>query len=105
MIEIARMEDIPSGKTLRVDKDGYKLCLVNIEDTIYVIDDTCSHADFSLSEGLVDCDEKEIECPKHGALFDLTTGNPRSLPATQPVKKYKATVLEDIVYLEEEIDA
>jgi len=102
MIELAKLEEIPSGKTLRVERDEYRVCLVNIEDEIYIIDDRCSHADFSLSAGLVDCDEKEIECPKHGALFDLETGNPRSLPATQPVKKYKAIVQGDIVYMEED---
>ena len=104
MIELARIENIPSGQTLKVEKDEYRLCLVNIEDDIYIIDDTCSHADFSLSEGLVDVEECEIECPKHGALFDLKTGNPRSLPATRPVKNYKAIVQDGIIYMEEDRD-
>ena len=49
---------------------------------------TCSHADYSLSEGDVWEDEREIECPKHGSTFSLMTGEPQTLPATQPVPVY-----------------
>lgn len=105
MFEIAELKDVPSGSTLRVDKGQYRLCLINIEDSIYVLDDRCSHADFSLSEGMLDEDEKEIECPKHGAIFDVTNGQPRSLPATQPVKAYEAVVQDGKVFLKEENDA
>lgn len=102
MIELARLDQIPNGATLRVDIPDRRLCLINIEDKIYILDDRCSHADFSLSEGMLDIKEKEIECPKHGALFDLETGNPRSLPATRPVQTYKPVVENGIIYLEEE---
>ena len=52
------------------------------------IGDECSHADYSLSEGDVWEDECEIECPKHGSTFSLATGEPQTLPATQPVPVY-----------------
>ena len=58
---------------------------MRIGDDFYAIGDTCSHADFSLSEGDVWDDEREIECPKHGSTFSLVTGEPQTLPATQPV--------------------
>ena len=54
-------------------------------DDVYAIGDVCSHANVSLSEGEVWCDEREIECPKHGSTFSLETGEPVTLPATQPV--------------------
>ena len=50
-----------------------------------MIGDRCSHGDYSLSEGDVCEDDREIECPKHGSIFSLETGEPQSLPATKPV--------------------
>lgn len=106
MIDLAALDDVKNGSTLRVDVDGHSLCLLNIEDTIYILDDRCTHADFSLSEGTVDIDAKEIECPKHGALFDVTTGQPRCLPATKSVGTYKVVVSNGRIFLDEEsIDA
>ena len=52
----------------------------------------CSHANVSLSEGEVWCDEREIECPKHGSTFSLLTGEPLTLPATQPVPVFRTEV-------------
>ena len=63
-------------------------CVVRIGDDFYAIGDECSHADYSLSEGDVWDDECEIECPKHGSTFSLRTGEPQTLPATQPVPVY-----------------
>ena len=71
--------------------------VVRIGDDFYAIGDTCSHADFSLSEGDVWADELEIECPKHGSTFSLTTGEPQTLPATQPVPVYEVVVDGDDV--------
>jgi 3-phenylpropionate/trans-cinnamate dioxygenase ferredoxin subunit len=104
MIEVASLSDLPKGSTLRVDLEGYRLCLINIDDTIYVLDDRCSHADFSLSEGMLDEEECEIECPKHGAIFDVKTGKPKSLPATRPVTTYTAVTRDGKIFLEEEED-
>lgn len=66
----------------------HRIALIRIEDSLYAIGDTCSHADVSLSEGTVWEDECEIECWKHGSLFSLRTGKPTTLPATQPVAVY-----------------
>src|SRR5439155_333354 len=52
----------------------------------------CSHADYSLSEGEIYADEREIECWKHGSTFSLETGQPQSLPATQPVPTYRVRI-------------
>ena len=52
------------------------VAVVRIDDDVYAIGDVCSHANVSLSEGEVWCDEREIECPKHGSTFSLTTGEP-----------------------------
>ena len=57
--------------------------------TFHAVDDECSHEDYSLSEGEVWVDECEIECPRHGSTFDLLTGEPCSLPATQPGRRLR----------------
>ena len=83
---------IPPGSVRRLDVDGRPLCVARCGDDVHVIDDTCTHADVSLSEGELFCDEREIECWKHGSTFSLETGDPQSLPATKPVPVYDARV-------------
>jgi 3-phenylpropionate/trans-cinnamate dioxygenase ferredoxin subunit len=67
---------------------------VRIGDDVYAIGDVCSHANVSLAEGEVWCDELELECPKHGSTFHLQTGEPSTLPATQPVPVFGASVVD-----------
>ena len=70
------------------------VAVVRIGDDVYAIGDICSHANVSLSEGEVWCDEREIECPKHGSTFSLATGEPETLPATQPVPVFDVDVVD-----------
>jgi 3-phenylpropionate/trans-cinnamate dioxygenase ferredoxin subunit len=85
-------DELAPGTSRCFEVDGNRIALVRIDDDFYAIGDTCSHADFSLSEGDVWTDEREIECPKHGSTFSLTTGEPQTLPATQPVPVYEVVV-------------
>ena len=85
-------DELAPGSARCFDVDGHRVAVVRIGDDFYAIGDTCSHADFSLSEGDVWPDELEIECPKHGSTFSLTTGEPQTLPATQPVPVYEVVV-------------
>jgi len=77
-----------------------RFCVINLGDEVYVIDDRCTHADFSLSEGFLDEAAHEVECPKHSAVFDIQTGVAKCLPATQPVKTYKAEVENGNIFIE-----
>jgi 3-phenylpropionate/trans-cinnamate dioxygenase ferredoxin subunit len=90
MAELGRIEadKVPSGGCVRLDGGPDGVCLVRIGDDFYAISDRCSHADYSLSEGEVDAEERSIECWKHGSAFSLIDGQPQSLPATQPVPVY-----------------
>jgi nitrite reductase/ring-hydroxylating ferredoxin subunit len=72
--------------------EGQRFCVVRIGDEVLCVADRCSHEDFSLSEGEVLSAEFEIECARHGATFDLRTGEPCSLPATKPVAVYDVVV-------------
>ena len=96
-VSVAKVSDIASGSSKRVDVDGHRVCVVHIGDDWYAISDTCSHANYSLCEGDLWEDEREIECPKHGSTFSLETGEPQTLPATQPVPVYKVHVEGDDV--------
>ncbi len=79
------LADLADGAATRVDVDGVPVCVVHIGSEWFAIGDTCSHAEFSLSEGDVWPEECQIECPKHGAMFSLRSGEALTLPATRPV--------------------
>ena len=96
-VRVCAIGDVAPGTAKRVDVDGLRLCVVHLDGEFMVIGDRCSHADYSLSEGDVWLDEREIECPKHGSTFSLDTGEPQTLPATQPVPIYAARVDGDDV--------
>jgi len=87
-VRVCAVGDIAADSAQRFDVDGHRLCIVNINGDFFAIGDECSHQDYSLSEGEVWPDDCTIECPKHGSTFSLTTGEPRSLPATKPVPVY-----------------
>jgi 3-phenylpropionate/trans-cinnamate dioxygenase ferredoxin subunit len=95
---VCRFDELAPGTARRFEIDGVAVAVVRIDDDVYAIGDVCSHANVSLSGGEVWCDERELECPKHGSTFDLTTGEPVTLPATQPVPVFDARVVDgDIV--------
>lgn len=100
MTVVAKFSELESGTAHKVMVDGVAIALVRIEDEVFAIADTCSHADISLSLGLVWCETKQIECIKHGSAFNLVTGHPDTFPATQPVAVYSASVVNDEVIVE-----
>ncbi len=91
------LSELTSGEPHRVIVGDTPAVVVRIDDDIYAIGDICSHADVSLSTGEVFCTEREIECPQHGSVFSLVTGEPDSLPATQPVPVFDVTIDGDTV--------
>ena len=97
---LCRIEEIKPGTARRFDVGPHRIAVVRIGDDFYALGDRCSHADYSLSEGDVWEDEREIECPKHGSTFSLETGKPLTLPATRPVPVYKVRVEGDELVVE-----
>lgn len=91
-IDICGIGDLESGTAARFDVAGQRIALVRIDDDFYAIGDRCTHANYSLAEGEVYCEEKEIECWKHGSTFSLVTGKPTCLPATKPVPTYDVLI-------------
>lgn len=89
--KVADIADLPIGAVLRVELAGEPVCVVRVaEDVVKAVHDTCSHQEYSLSEGWVE--DTTIECALHGSAFDLDTGQPRSLPAVTPIPTYAAEV-------------
>lgn len=89
-IKVANVEDIPNGEALQVEAEGQTLALVKVGDDVYCVNDICTHEHAHLSEGF--CEGYEIECPLHGSIFDVRTGEVKSLPATEDVKTYQVKV-------------
>ena len=97
LVRLCARDDLAPGTARRFDVDDHRIALVRIGDDFYALGDRCSHADYSLSEGDVWEDELEIECPKHGSTFSLTSGEAQTLPATRPVPVYAIQVEGDDV--------
>ena len=96
---VLKVSDLPDVGAVQVRVDGRPISVVRAEDgSLHAIDDICTHANVSLSEGEVeDC---TIECWLHGSRFDLLTGEPTGLPATVPVGVYAVTVEGDDVLVD-----
>ena len=97
--ELFPLDELAPDSARRVVVDGREIAVARIGDDVYAIGDTCSHAEVSLSEGWVEPDECAIECVAHGAMFDLVTGEPLSLPATRGVPVYEVSVVDGMVLL------
>jgi 3-phenylpropionate/trans-cinnamate dioxygenase ferredoxin component len=97
-VPACRLDDIPDGEAVRVEFGAEPVCLVRTEGDVYAIHDVCSHAEVPLSEGEVE--GTTVECWLHGSRFDLRTGKPTGLPATEPVPVYDTKIEGDTVLVE-----
>lgn len=91
-IEVARAEDVPPGRVIEVEAEGEWLAVANVGGDVFVVDAECTHMTAPLSEGEVDESACTLECPLHGSVFDLRTGEPRQPPATEAVRTYEVRV-------------
>jgi 3-phenylpropionate/trans-cinnamate dioxygenase ferredoxin subunit len=94
---ITSTASLPDGRGIRVEAGSHCIALFRLGDQVHAIGDRCSHAEASLSEG--ELFDGEIECPRHGAAFDLHTGKPLSLPATKPVPVYQTRTEDGDLFL------
>ena len=92
-VAVAKASEIPVGQFKAVVVNGLPLLVCHIESGFYAIDDTCTHDDGPLADGWLE--GNAIECPRHGARFDVTTGKVLCLPAAVAVKSYPVTVEGD----------
>ena len=93
-VKVAQVSEISPGDMITVDyPTGDAVLIANVDGVIHACDDICSHAYASLSEG--DLSGAEVECPLHGALFNVTTGEALTPPAEAPIKVYQVQVEGD----------
>jgi 3-phenylpropionate/trans-cinnamate dioxygenase ferredoxin subunit len=97
-VRVCSVADVAKGEVISVTIGELPVAVVHADDdAFYAIYDECSHAQIALSEGEVDgC---TLECWLHGSRFDLRTGQPTGLPATEPVTVYPAEVRDGDVYV------
>ncbi|PKB66055.1 MAG: hypothetical protein BZY81_08245 [SAR202 cluster bacterium Io17-Chloro-G4] len=89
-VKVAQLDELSPGEMMMVEMGAERILLANVDGNIHAVEDICSHAYASLSEG--DLNGQEVECPLHGAAFDLATGEPITPPATEAVKVYELRV-------------
>ncbi len=88
--KLADAADIPPGTVKVFEVGGRRIAVCNVDGAFYAIDDICTHDGGSLDQGQLEGDQ--IECPRHGARFDVRTGQALTLPAVVPVKSYPVQV-------------
>ncbi len=101
MHKLCNINDIQPGEKKRfvvTAGDGERpIMLANVEGRFYATDDTCTHARASMTAGCLR--GFQIECPRHGAQFDIRTGEVKVLPAVIPLKTYPVEVQGDEVFI------
>ncbi len=91
---VCGLSEVPEGGALRVELAEVDVAVVRYEGQVYALADLCSHAEVPLSEGDVETLDgaPTIECWLHGSCFDLRTGEPTNLPATEPVATFPVEI-------------
>lgn len=101
-LDICPISELPPGVARVVEWEDLEIGIFNCNGVLYAIEDRCSHDNGTLAEGEIDQDACTVECPRHGSLFDLRTGTPKTLPAYVPVETFDVRVEDDMIKLEVE---
>jgi 3-phenylpropionate/trans-cinnamate dioxygenase ferredoxin subunit len=96
-VKVCRLADLTEDQPVHVEVHRTPVCVVRSQGEVLALLDECSHAEVSLSDGEVEAGT--VECWLHGSRFDLRTGKPTGLPATEAVPVYPVRVDGDDVYV------
>lgn len=99
-VPLAKTQEIPIGQFKPVEIKGRQILICHIAEGFYAVDDVCTHDDGPLADGWLE--GKAIECPRHGARFDVTDGKVLCLPAAMAIKSYPVQVEGDTVKVDVE---
>ena len=97
-VKVGKLQDVPPGSAKVYEVNGRAVAVCNVDGDLYAIDDVCTHDEGSLYQG--ELEGFEIECPRHGARFDVRSGEVTALPAVLPVDTFKVRVQGDDVEIE-----
>ena len=89
-VKVADVGEISPGEMKYVNVGDDQVLLANVEGTIYACDNVCTHAFGPLAEG--DLDGKQVECPLHGSVFDVTTGDVIDPPADENLRVFQVRI-------------
>ena len=90
---VAKQNEVLEGKAYAVNLNDQRIALVRLGGELFAFSDTCTHEHASLSEGFLE--GFTIECPHHGALFDVRNGKALTLPATHDLRVYPVQIVGD----------
>ena len=99
-IDVCPADELPPGRMKIVHAGELAVGVYNIGGELYAIEDRCSHDDGPLCEGDWDPDEGVVVCPRHGANFDIRSGDALTLPAFEPVETFPVRVDDGLVRVE-----
>lgn len=97
--KVAEASEVPPGHTKDVTVDGARVLVCNVGGNVYAVGDVCTHDDGPLGQGVLE--NFEVECPRHGARFDVRTGKALCLPAILPVPTYAVKVEGTMIFIED----
>jgi 3-phenylpropionate/trans-cinnamate dioxygenase ferredoxin subunit len=100
IIDVCLLSELEPGQRRLVEHDLIEIGVFNCNGELYAIEDRCSHDDGPLAEGTLDPQACTVECPRHGSIFDLKTGRPRTLPAYQAVDTFPVIIEDNMIKLE-----
>ncbi|WDI42370.1 non-heme iron oxygenase ferredoxin subunit [Bremerella sp. P1] len=96
-VRVAALSEIPDPGKEVFEVDDRFVIVIHAGGQVYCLDDVCTHDDGPLGEG--DLEGYEIECPRHGAKFDIRTGKATLMPATQPTQVHEAKIEAGDIYV------
>ncbi len=97
-VAVAEADELAPDEMKAFELDGRRLLLVRAGDDFYVVDELCTHEDYSLALGCIR--EGRIKCSLHGSWFDLATGEPDEEPADEPICSYRVKVEDGKVWVD-----
>jgi 3-phenylpropionate/trans-cinnamate dioxygenase ferredoxin component len=96
-LDVCPVEELPPGEMKIVTSGLDAIGVYNIGGAYYALEDRCSHDDGPLCEGEFDPETGVVVCPRHGANFDIRSGDALTLPATEPVSTYPVRVVDGMI--------
>jgi 3-phenylpropionate/trans-cinnamate dioxygenase ferredoxin subunit len=96
--KIGKASEVPAGTAKVYEVDDRTIAVCNVDGDLFAVDDVCTHDEGSLDQG--ELEGYEIECPRHGARFDVRSGEVKALPAVVPIDTFKVRVEGDDIEID-----